>query len=207
MIKDEKKILVKIKGATPFIMHSSEGADPNNKWTKMMAPLKAKKTKKTLQDQLEISELSFLSCLYWSDELNGLYIPADNVRKMLLEAGRGCDSRGAKKQIVGVRFTEHLGWPMITKDRDDLEALKNDPNNKYFKIVTIQKSKVPSVRAKFNEWSFELQIIVDTSIVDPETISSWFTYAGSRVGLGCRRPFSPTPGEFGKFYVEEFKEI
>lgn len=205
MSKNEKTYIVKVKGASPFIMHSSAGADPMNPWTKLMAPLKAKR-KKTDSDVQEFRHLSFLSCLYWSEELNGIYMPTENVRKMLLESGRALDQKGAKKQIVGIRFTEHLGWKFNVKNRDDREALKNDESLKYFKIVTIGKAKVPSVRAIFKEWSFELKIIIDCSIIDPKTVEYWFEYAGDRVGLGSRRPYAPTPGEFGRFYLEDFKE-
>jgi hypothetical protein len=63
------------------------------------------------------------------------------------------------------------------------------------------------VRAIFKEWSFSLEIIIDKTIVNSSTIETWFDYSGSRVGIGCRRPYSPTPGDYGRFYIEEFKEI
>ena len=206
MIKDQKRFKINIRGVTPLIMHDSSGADPQNKWSKLMKPLKAKR-KRTESDEDTIRELSFLSSLYWSEELNGLYMPTDNVRKMLLEAGRGCDQKGAKKLIVGVSFSEYLGYSLNVKNRSDIDALKNDPALRYFKIVTIAKSKVPSIRAIFREWSFDVTVDVDCSIIDPETVESWFEYAGDRIGLGCRRPYGPTPGEFGRFIVEEFKEV
>jgi len=205
-MNDEKTFLVKIKGASPLIMHNSEGADPENKWSKEMAPLKAKR-KKTESDSKSIRDLSFISSLYWSAELDGIYMPVDNVSKMILEAGRACDQRSAKKQIVGVSFDKYLGWPLNVKNRSDIELLKNDESTKYFKIVTIGKAKVPSVRAIFKEWSFEFNIVIDCSIVNPSTIENWIEYAGKRVGLGCRRPYAPTPGPYGKFYIEDFKEV
>lgn len=206
MRKDEKSYHVKVKGSSPLIMHNSISVDPECRWTKMMAPLKAKR-KKTENDLKEIRDLSFLSSLYWSDELNGLYMPTDNVRKMLLEGARALDQRQAKKQIVGIRFDNHLGWPLLTPNRDNIDLLKDDPNLRYFRIVTIQKAKVPSIRAIFKQWSFELDVIIDHSIVDLEVVESWFDYSGYRVGLGCRRPFAPTPGDYGRFYIESFKEI
>ena len=206
MKKDEKTFSVKIQGASPLIMHNSESADPQNKWAIALSPIKAKR-KKTEQDQKEIRDISFLASLYWSEDLNGLYLPTDNIRKMLLEAGRSCDQKNAKKQIVGIRFTEYLGWPLQIKNRSNLDALQNDPSLRYFKIVTIQKSRVPSIRAIFKEWSADLTINIDCSIVDPKIVEDWLVYAGDRVGLGSRRPYGPTPGEYGRFYITEFKEI
>lgn len=206
MITDRKLYNVKIRGVTPFIMHNSDGADPQNRWTLEMAPYKAKR-KKTESDHKMIRDLSFQSSLYWSEELDGLFIPTDNLRKMILEAGRAMDQKGAKKQIVGVSFTNYKGYQFETKNRSDINLLTKDPACRYFKIVTIGKAKVPSIRAKFTLWSFEMKINIDCSIIDPNTVEQWLDYAASRIGLGARRPYAPTPGEFGKFVVEEFKEI
>jgi hypothetical protein len=165
------------------------------------------KRKKTSADVKEIRDLQFLSSLYWSEDLQGLYMPSDNVRKMLLESARALDQRGAKKQIVGVSFDHYLGWPLQVENRDSLEKLRENERLKYTRIVTIQKSKVVGVRAIFYTWSFELNIDIDDEIVDPSTVENWFIYAGKRVGLCGRRPYGPTPGEYGKFLVESFKEI
>jgi hypothetical protein len=126
---------------------------------------------------------------------------------MILEAGRGCDQKGAKKQIAGVRFTEYLGYQLKTKNRDDLQALKNDPSHRYFKIVKVGMAKVPNVRAIFNQWGFDFQMYIDTSIVNLSTVQEWMDYAGDRIGIGARRPYGPTPGEFGRFIVDKFEEI
>lgn len=206
MKSNEETYLVKVKGVSPLILHNSAGADPMNDWTLKMKPIKNKK-KKTESDLKDIRDLSFLSSLYWSEELDGIFMPVDNVRKMLLESGRACDQRGAKKQIVGVRFTHHLGWALNVKNRSNIEKLKEDESLRYFKIVTISRAKVPSVRAIFHQWSFEFEVVIDVTIINPSTVEEWLQYAGNRVGLGCRRPYAPTPGEFGRFYIEEFKKI
>ena len=171
-----------------------------------MAPFKAKR-KKTESDHKALRDLSFVSSLYWSEDLGGLYLPTDNIRKMILEAGRALDQKGAKKQVVGISFSEYLGYQLQTPNRSNIEALKNDNANRYFKIVTIGKAKVPNIRAIFKEWAAEITISTDESIIDASTVEGWFKYAGGRVGLGGRRPYAPTPGEFGKFVVEEFKEV
>jgi len=206
MNEDTKTFKVKIRGITPFIMHSCVSADPENYWAVEMAPLKNKK-KKTDTDRKKIRDLSFNSCLYWSDDLNGLYMPTDNIRKMLLEAGRACDQKGAKKQIVGISLSDHIGYQLNVKNRGDRQKLVDDPSLRYNKVVTIGKAKVPSVRAIFNEWEFEFILDIDSSIVDFDIVEQWMMYAGKRVGLGGRRPYGPTPGEYGKFVVEEFKEV
>jgi len=207
MNNEIKTFKVLVRGASPFIMHNSEGANPLNKWTLEASPLKKKGSKKTELDIKKLDEIGFLSSLYWSSELDGLYMPTDNIRKMILESGRACDQKGAKKQIVGVRFAEYLGYQFITKNRSNIDLLKEDTSNRYFKIVTVGRAKVPNVRAIFKEWGFEFNILIDTSIVNPSTVEHWLNYGGDRIGLGSRRPYAPTPGEFGRFIIESFKEV
>lgn len=197
----EKTLKIKAEGVTPLIMHNSQSANPMNEYSRLKKPIIAKRANKTEADHEKLAELDFLSSLYWSKELNGLYMPTENVQKMLLEAARALDQRKAKKQIVGIRFDEHLGWPLISPNRSDLDKLIADQTNKYFKIVTLQRTKTPSTKAIFNQWSFECTMLVDTDIVSLEDVKSWWEYAGSRVGLGGRRPYGPTPGQFGRFVV------
>ena len=200
-----KTYQVKVRGVTPLIMHNSAGVDSQNKYTIEMKPLKAKRAK-TDADDKKLRDLSFLQSLYWNDDL-GLYMPAENVQKMLLEAGRHLDQKGAKKSVVGITFSEYLGFPIETKNSRDLEKLANDEALRYTKIVQVQKAKIVAVRAIFKEWRFQFELEIDETILNPATCLEWVEYAGKRVGLGSRRPYAPTPGSFGKFIVEDFKEV
>jgi len=200
-----KKYHIKVKGVTPLIMHNSAGANPQNHYTKIKKPITAKRNK-TDADYEKLAELDFLSSLYF-DVLLGLYVPAENIQKMILEAARGCDQKKAKKAVVGVRLLEHFGYQLETDNCKDLNALMKDPKNKYFAMVTIQKAKNPHTRAIFHNWRFELDVEIDEVIVDPHFVHEWFVYAGDRVGLGSRRPYAPTPGQFGRFVIEQFEEV
>lgn len=202
-----KKFKCRIEGVTPFIMHNSEGASPMCHWTKLAKPLKAKRTKKTDEDQEKLLEIGFLSSLYWSDELNGLYLPSENIEKMILEAGRRCDQRGAKSQYPGIIVPHFLGFKFETPNRSDMEKLRQDPNNKYFRIVKIQNSRTPSMRAIFHKWACSFELEVDPEIINPSTAKEWLEVGGKRIGLGCRRPSSPTPNKFGRFQLVEFEEV
>lgn len=202
-----KTFEIEIESLSPLIMHNSESADPQNEYAKQAKVYKAKRTNKTDDDYIKLQEIQFLSSLYWSVDLGGLYMPSDNLQKMLLEAARGIDSKKAKKSIAGVRVPNYLGFKFIVNNWNDLEALKNDHRLRYNKIVVVQKSRVPSTRAIFKEWKIKFQIEIDASIVSTTDVETWMDYAGDRIGLGCRRPYAPTPGAYGRFKVISFKEI
>jgi len=207
-MKNLSKYTVKIKGVTPLIMHNCQSADPTNKFTVEAKQYKNKRSKKTEQDEIALRNNSFLAALYWDEkEFNGLYMPTDNLMKMTLEAARSLDQKTAKKEFVGVGFLNYIGYKLYVKNRDNIDLLLADPENKYIRMVNIQKSKVPSVRPIFYEWSCSFDIEIDTFIVNTSTVEEWLQYAGGRVGLCCRRPYGPTPGPFGKFIVESFEQI
>ena len=181
---------IKIEGATPLIMHNAQGADPLHPYTKEKKPIVDKRSKKTDADFKKLAELDFLSSLYWSEDLGGLYIPVENVFKMLLQAGRLIDQRKTKSQIVGIRFNDPLGWPVKTKNRSNLKALVKDPSNKYFQLVNVGKNKTPNTKGIFHEWSFDASIIIDDEFVDPSVVEKWWEVAG-RIGIEeARRPYA-----------------
>ncbi len=172
IVEDEKKYRIQIKGVSPFIMHSCQGADPQNHYTKLLKPLKAKRTK-TDSDYEKIKILSFMQSLYWSETKGCLVIPVENIIKMMLEAGRKLDKMKAREQIVALGFDEHIGFPLITEHYDNLKKLEEDPKNKYTRIVTIQKAKVTATRAIFNDWYSIIELKIDTSILDPKVAHDW----------------------------------
>lgn len=201
-----KRYEVKVKGVTPLIMHNVQGANPMNKYTKEKKIYTAKASRKTDADIAKLAELDFKSSLYFDPEYGGLYMPVDNISKMLLEAARALDQKKAKKQIVGLQLDDQ-GYPLDIEYASSFDDLVKDESNKYFRMVTVGKAKTPSTRAMFNNWGFKCTYCVDDGIVDDDKVAEWWNYAGMRVGLGSRRPFAPTPGGYGKFLVESLKEV
>jgi hypothetical protein len=202
-----KKVQVKIKGATPLIMSNVQMADPQNPLTKEIKLITSKRNK-TDEDELLIRDLQFRGSLYWDQvEMKGLYMPTENLRKMIFESAKKCDLKKARELISGISFENYLGYPLITEDRDNLDKLMNNKNLRYTKIVAIQKAKVVNTRSIFDRWALTFDLTIDTSILNVATAKRWFEYAGGRVGLGGRRPGAPTPGEFGKFLIETFDII
>ena len=201
-----KKYLVNIEGVTPLIMHNAQGADPLNKYVKEMKPIQKKRTGKTDSDIEKLADLQFLCSLYWSDSLGGLYMPSENIQRMLLDTAKTMDSRGARKQIVSVNCTHFLGYPFMTKDRDNMEKLVADPQRRYTKSVVVSRSRVVATRSIFHEWSVDVGIEIDNDTINPETVREWFEFGGRYKGLCARRPGGPTPGKFGMFIVNSFVE-
>lgn len=202
-----EKYLVKLVGVTPMLMHNGIGADPLNPYVKQMKEIQKKRTNKSDADIEKLAELQFLASLYWSDELGGVYMPTDNITKMILEAARSSDKMKGRSQFINFGCTHWLGYPLDVKNRDNLKKLAADKSLYYTTPVVVSRSRVIATKAIFKQWSCDVEIEVNTDELNLDIVQGWFDYAGRYKGLGCRRPSGPTPGKFGQFIVESFEKV
>ena len=91
-----EKLMLKITGTAPLLMHSDRFANPLDKLTKAHKELTAKR-KKTDEDHSAIAKSEFIGGCYWNKE-SGFYIPAQNLDSCLIA--------GAKLQKLGVKFKQ-----------------------------------------------------------------------------------------------------
>lgn len=191
------KLNVNITGITPMLIHNGRTANPLNEFSKALKSLTSKR-KKTDDDIQAILALQWEASLYWSDKI-GLYMPVENILASLLKA---CKKHKLGPSISGFVFNETLGFPIITDHHTDFEALKSDPENKFVKAVTIQKSKTITCRCILKEWKLSFCCDLDGSIIDPNDVKTIMNTMSNRVGLGVWTPSHPKPGIFGKFNID-----
>lgn len=202
-----ERYLVKLIGSTPLIMHNSTGADPMNEYVKAMKPIKNKRTNKSDQDIADLSELQFLSSLYWSEELDGLYMPSECLSAMLFASAKSSDKKNGRKQFAHVNFSHFLGYKLEIPNRSSKKALVADESLRYTRMVVVSRSRVSSTRSIFTSWSLDVEIEIDSCELNSDIVHEWLIYGGKYKGLCARRPGGPTPGKFGMFYVDEFKKM
>ncbi len=191
------KLSVSITGITPMLIHNGRTANPLNSYSKALKALTSKR-KKTDDDVHAILDLQWEASLYWSDAI-GLYMPVENILASLLKA---CKKHKLGPSISGFVFNEPLGFPIITANHDNFEALKADPENKFVKAVTIQKSKTVTCRCILKEWKLNFNCDIDGSIIEPNEVRTVINTMSNRVGLGVWTPSHPKPGIFGKFQID-----
>jgi len=203
-----KKYKITIEGVTPIIMHNYDAASPFSKYMEERKSITSKGSKKSDEQVKRLSEIQFLESLYFTEEL-GLFLPSENIQRMLLEACRRTEKlRESRMYFSGISEIGHpLGFSLKTENCKDIQALLKDPKNKYTKMVVIQKNRVSSVRAIFNMWECMIEVEIDTETLNPAQLEKWFCTAGKFCGLGARRPSGPTPGLYGRFIVTNFKEV
>ena len=185
-----EKLMLKITGTAPFLMHSDRFANPLDKLTKAHKELTAKR-KKTDEDHSAIAKSEFIGGCYWNKE-SGFYIPAQNLDSCLIA--------GAKLQKLGVKFKQ--GVQVLEDELTLEEALPKTPellwnSGEYTDVrgVKVGQAKIMRYRPIFRRWAVKATVIFNSQIVSKSEVVKAIQDAGALIGLGDYRP------RFGRFAV------
>ncbi len=188
-----ESIHFKIKGVTALLMHSSQLADPLNKYTKALKKITGVRTK-TEEHFVEMGRIEMLGGLYWSKEY-GLHMPGENIEACLIGA--------AKFKKLGTTFKRaaqvvELACPLTgTGAPSTPEKIAADDKFKFVKSVKVGTARIMRTRPIFESWATEFTVMYDPGQLQREDIIEAANSAGLMVGLGDWRP------RFGKFEVLE----
>ena len=196
------KMIVDIRGSTPFIMNNGAMANPLNPLVKKLKSMTSKR-QKTEDDLLEILELQWEGSLYFLPEI-GLYLPSEMIFASLSKAAKK-HKLGSK--ISGVCVNDPIGYELRAPGHKSLETLKKDPSNRFDKMVVIQKTRILKRRAIFNTWAATFELEFERDIIDANELKTILLTQSSRVGFGDWGPSHPKPGVYGKFIIENLTHI
>jgi hypothetical protein len=189
-------VKVRITGKTPLLMHSSQLANPFNKYAKQLADLNTQKKRKGV-DKLEMlakmADVEWEGGLYFDDKL-GPIIPAEVVRANILAGARL--TRGGKSAERGI-FIPCAAFKLEYDGSRDLETLKKDENFRDQRMVSVQQSKVLRTRPKFNEWAVTIEVGFDEATIAREDLLRYI-HDGGTIGYGDALSLG-----FGKFSAKE----
>lgn len=196
-----KTIKMKIRGIRPMIMHNGRTSDPLDPYAQKLKKVSAKRAK-TEDDFALMSQIEQEAGLYWSDEL-GVYLPVDNLLRMFLDAAKKVK---LGRQAVGIMPTAEYGVPLVFDGHRSFKRLTTEDRFRFRKAVTVSSSKVMRTRPMIpTGWEAEVEVELDTDLIDVEQFRDICDIAGLRIGLGDWRPGAPrVPGPFGRFEVVEF---
>ena len=77
-----------------------------------------------------------------------------------------------------------------------MEGLWKDESFRHQAIVTVQRAKINRTRPVFNEWTANIELMYDDSVVQKRKLIEWLEVAGLQCGLGDWRP------RYGRFSVK-----
>ncbi|MEZ4104565.1 MAG: hypothetical protein R3B60_04770 [Candidatus Paceibacterota bacterium] len=132
-------------------------------------------------------------------------IPVEYMYSCLKEAGRHVIFEGKKKistadstLLFSFMSIDEQFFPFIDQDSGYEIDVRRGVNR-------TTKGAQAIVRPRFDTWAFYLTIEVDTNEINLEKVRMVFDQAGKKIGLADFRP--TCNGPFGRFVVEEWKEI
>lgn len=176
-------------GIAPLLQNNPQTVDRFNKYSRAMAAINAKKTRRTDDDYMELRDLEMRSKIHWSDGV-GIVVPTT-----WFTAGVGAVSyRVAKLSKADSRaaiFADETIVPLVYRDMDKVKTPEDIvKSNKFRHMMTLKQGQVRVVKAVpiFHDWTFTVGFEFDDKMIDPGSLESIIKYAGKFGGFGDFRP-------------------
>jgi len=198
-----KQLKLKVTGVAPILMHDNKGANPLGIYAKVIKKISGKRGK-TEDDYGELARVDWESGLYMHDGV--VVIPARCVEKCFLLGARKV--KKGKQYESGVFLEED--WCELDYDGTKIKVQKTkefpDKNlDRYFEehsdvqMVKVGMAQIPRCRPIFHNWSFNVTLLYEPSILEKDDLLKACEDAGKLVGLLEQRP------RLGRFVVAEVK--
>jgi len=160
-----------------------------NKFSKALKRISGKRAK-TDADFEELSKIEWYASLYTHD--GKLCIPSEVIEATLANSAR---KMKLGKQAQTTIFVPSNAVLKFDGDNLTIDQLWERGQNIFTTGVRIQKSRIMRTRARIDDWSSEIEVVFDDTILDPTQVKDIVARAGREVGLCDWRP------RFGRFNV------
>jgi hypothetical protein len=179
-------VKLRLTGITPLILHNIRLADPDDPVVRQIGALTAKKKAMTDADRLRVGWLKFVGGMY-HDEVVGPYLPATHIFASLIGAAR--KTRKGQDVEAGVIWLADKA-PLEYEGPRDPEKMWEDGGSPFVdrRMVRVGQARVPQIRPIFPDWSAEIEIDYDDTILNLSDLTMYSEKAG-RVGVGDYRRF------------------
>ena len=189
---------VRLIGTTPLVLHNNQCVNPRNPLKKQIAAITSKGKRKTDADYERLEQLEFVASLYINDQL-GPYLPAQNIRKMLIE--------GARKEKNGKQFESgcfvNADSPILYDGPRTIdEMIKLGEQFMWTAPVGNQSATIMRTRARFKKWQCEFLVYLENSLVTEDMLIGALNHAKLSVGIGDGRSVN-----CGRFNFEVMKPV
>jgi hypothetical protein len=191
-----KSFKVRIEGTTPLLMNNfhDEAAQSATSGTRMSSI----GDKGTPKEQAEMK-------LYTGNDGKPM-IPLPNLFRCIIDAGKF--HKAGKSKVTTIKSSIIPACVEVNTDDGVTVAIEsNEPWQVDTRPVRIPSTggRILAHRPKFDDWSLEFDVSVDTEMMSAKMLRAIIDDAGKRIGLGDFRP--DCKGVFGKFVVTRWEEV
>jgi hypothetical protein len=184
-----QQLTVRLTGRTPLVLHNNQCVNPRNPLKKQIALITSKGKRKTDADLDQLEKLEFAAGLYINDQL-GPYVPAQNLRKMLIEAAR--KEKNGKQFESGIFVLDDAPIEYEgPRTFDEMWMMKDE--FAWTCVVGNQAASILRTRPRFKKWAVQFVVDTEESLVTRDMVESALRHAEISVGLcdarsvGCGR--------------------
>ena len=180
---------VKVTGINPLLQNNPQTVDRFNAYTKRMAAINAKKTRRTDDDYRELQDIEVRAKIYF-DESIGIYIPSNWLSSAIASTAFKV-AKISKADIRGALFTTEDKIKLSYRDMDKVKTPADIVGNPDFRIaLTLKQGQVRVVKAApiFHNWAFETTLEYDDKIIDPDSLTRIVEHMAKYGGFGDFRP-------------------
>lgn len=185
-----RTLRVTVEGISPLLLNNPQTVDRFNPFSKAMARINAKKTKRTDDDYLELRNIEMRSKIYWDDAIKGIYIPSTWVTAAIAKNSfKVC--KVSKEGIRGAVFANEDRLPLVYRDMKKVKTPEDIVGNETFRLMmTLKQGQVRVCKAVpiFHDWSFSCGIDFDDKEIDPDSLEHTLQHAAKYGGFGDFRP-------------------
>jgi hypothetical protein len=189
------KIMFKIQGLSPTMMHNGQLANPLNPYAKALKAVSSKR-KKTDEDFEKMAMIEWEGSLYFNHK-GQIVWPGHVLEGALCGAAA---KQKLKKVAQSGMFVEEDAVLEYDGPKD-IEALKKDPKFRFTTGVRVQNARIMRTRPFFQNWGLSFVITYDPSLFDEQQVIQIVEILGAKVGLSDFRP------RYGRFTVVSAKPL
>lgn len=184
-----RQLAVSITGINPLLQNNPQTVDRFNPFTKEMARINAKKTRRTDEDYRDLQNLEVRAKVFWDKDL-GIYVPSSWIMAAIAGASFK-KAKISKADIRGSVFATEDRIILNYRDKHLVKTVDDIVGNNDFRIaMTLKQGQVRIVKAApiFHAWSFKTGIEFDDNLIDEDSLIDIIKHAALYGGFGDFRP-------------------
>jgi hypothetical protein len=179
------QIIVKAVGTKPFTPANVDAANPRNSWFRKMGELRGIPSKRRTDQWLDDMEYAmFMSCFYDIPEVDGIAIPAENMRQSLIEAAKVTRQGTQAKRAIMVTTP---AVPLIYEGPRKPQELWDSGKFKLTRMIRGSSGASPTTWPIFYDWALKVPFELDESALSVPDLREIAKRAGRMVGFGASR--------------------
>ena len=179
------QIMIKAVGTKPLLLHNVDLANPLNPWARKMTDLRGTPSKRRTEKwHEEMAYVSFMGAFYDIPGIDGIGLPAENLRRSLIDA--------AKASRMGTQVLRSLmvtipAVPLIYDGPREPQKMWEAGNWHLTRMIRGTGGASPTTYPVFREWAVRAPFELDETLLSVRDLTEIAQRAGRVEGLGASR--------------------